>query len=149
MSVTPTGWAGSDRLWWAVVAYELGLLCDIPENLGPEEMLCDLCAAIEPTPEMSQWLHGEFWVGCDVDLSPPAAPVYLQANVGDTTVADMALLAVNEGVIADPLEFRALVSITLVGEVNWEPIRVLIRTARNRWRGLLFDEVSGFRATVD
>jgi hypothetical protein len=69
--------------------------------------------------------------------------------VADALVASIALRGVSEGVLADPLEFRAVFSITLIGDVNWTPIRALIQSAKDKWRGILYDEVSGFNASVD
>jgi len=131
------------------MAYELGLICDVPEDLGPEALVRELCRAIKPPPVLSRWCYGDSWAACEVDLMHFSAPVTVQANVADDVVASVALQGVEEGALVDPFEFRCVFSVTLVGDVDWTQIRILIRAAREKWRGDLFDEVCGFSATVE
>jgi hypothetical protein len=131
------------------MAYELGLICDVPDDLSPEALVRELCRAIEPPPALSRWRYGDSWAACEVDLTQLCEPATLQANVADGLVATIALQGVEEGALADPLGFRVVFSITLVGDVDWTPIRTLIQAARENWRGVLFDDVSGFDAVVE
>jgi hypothetical protein len=131
------------------MAYELGLLCVVPEGESPEALVRQLLSSLEPAPTLDSWRYGETWAACEVGLSPAAEPVIVQANVADNVVANIALRGASEGVLADPLGFQAVVTMTLTGDVDWLPIRALILAAKERWNGILFDEVSGFNATIE
>jgi hypothetical protein len=133
----------------ATVAYELGLICDVSESLGPEALVRELCAVLEPPPDLSEWRYGESWAACEVATVADSVPFTIQANKADTFVTSMALRGEKEGVLTEPLEFQAVISITLVGEIDWAPVQMLVRAAMRKWRGILFDEVSGFNASLE
>ena len=108
-----------------------------------------LCASIG-NPEVRNCTSGEHWMACDVDTSPVHQPFLFQVTVASESATEMAREAAAAGVrIEDPAEFRAVITITISGEADWPPIRTVLQTGMQRWKGILFDETSGFNATLD
>jgi hypothetical protein len=130
------------------MAYELGLLCSIPEGLTPEALIRDLCSSSNVPLHLGRWRYGESWAGCEATFPSTESRAALQANVGDNVVASVALRGLSEGALADPLRFGAALTITLTGEVDWAAIEALIEAAKRNWQAILYDEVSGFKATI-
>lgn len=129
------------------MAYEFGLICRAALR-SPREALDELRPLFGEAVVLDNVKIGDSWASCDVPVGRSRS-MTVQANVSDQVVSRLVADAHVFGAITHPTDFNVAVSVTLVDDPDWELVRRFVRFLEANWAGVLFDEVSGFGASLD
>ena len=130
------------------MSYEVGVLCQAPEQMSPAAALSWLLEQLPGPAEQHELSTWETAASCWQKMASDGREFGVAVNMANPTVFDFAQQAWAEGVAPSPELYNAVVIFTLIDDV-WEPVDLLLRLVIDQWNGLLFDEVSGFRATLN
>lgn len=128
------------------MAYELGLIA----STGAEDALTflrDLAAVADRPTRIGNIRIGDSWAACDF-IAAKSVPIALQANLSDSEVRRRTEQARSEGVATLRPGIDLVVTITLTDDPDWDYLRAIVREVESQWKGLLFDEMSGFSASL-